>query len=666
MNADVRGSETWCAVTRYFELAYAPGQGRPADLTGVAVRPGSDEIIATATIYGALDRPVNRVIVRVREGGTFERLSDPAGDSCAASWSPDGARLAFLSARFPGSDHSLFVQQGTEFDRIGVSGAVEHYSWAPTSDALILQVAERGAEKSGAEGSGNRPGGADSTGWLPTVRGAGARDPRRALWAVPAGTTEARRVAAELNVWEIAWSGTDRVVAVASRESDESAWYSAGLYEIDLVTGTYEQLYTSERQLGRPAGSPDGTRTAVVAAHCSDRGVIAGTLLVIDRAGAVETVDTAAVDVTTTRWLDADRLVYAGVRGLDSVVGVYDRTARRTRELLVTAAGLGDLYRPDAYVGADESVVAIEQDYRTPARILRCASSGAKVLARLDAPDGLRAQIGECAPVAWRSSDGCLVEGLFVAPRGDGPHPLVVYLHGGPIWSFRDRWLGSNPVIGLLASRGYAVLCPNPRGSSGRGREFVEAVLGAPGRVDCADILAGIDDLVARGMIDAERVGIMGGSYGGYLSSWLITQDRRFKAAVPVSPATHWRTLRYTSSIPAFVTAMVGSAAWETGGVYDALSPLMHAAAARTPCLNVAGALDLCTPASEALQFHRALIEAGTESALVVYPHEGHGVRTFPAVVDFCTRTLDWFERFMPANAVQANPTPSLAATGGS
>ena len=133
------------------------------------------------------------------------------------------------------------------------------------------------------------------------------------------------------------------------------------------------------------------------------------------------------------------------------------------------------------------------------------------------------------------------------------------------------------------------------------------------------------------------------------MSSWLVTQDSRWAAAVPVSPVTNWYSQHSTSNIPYFDQIFLDSDPADPGGRHHSRSPVMAAHRASTPCLNIAGALDRCTPATQAQEFHQALLEHGVESQLVVYPQEGHGVRSFPALIDFCTRVVDWFGSHMPA-----------------
>ncbi|WP_231703017.1 alpha/beta hydrolase family protein [Tsukamurella asaccharolytica] len=170
------------------------------------------------------------------------------------------------------------------------------------------------------------------------------------------------------------------------------------------------------------------------------------------------------------------------------------------------------------------------------------------------------------------------------------------------------------------------------------------------GGSDTHDYLSGIDALVAAGVADPDRVGVTGASYGGYISSWLITQDQRFAAAVPMAPVTNWYSQHLTSNIPFFDRIFLGDDPYAAGGRYHGRSPVMFAHRVRTPTLQTTGLEDRCTPPGQATEFHNALLEAGVPSVCVTYPTEGHGIKGLPALVDQCTRMLDWFDRHMPAN----------------
>jgi dipeptidyl aminopeptidase/acylaminoacyl peptidase len=168
---------------------------------------------------------------------------------------------------------------------------------------------------------------------------------------------------------------------------------------------------------------------------------------------------------------------------------------------------------------------------------------------------------------------------------------------------------------------------------------------------DAGDIQAGIDALIERGLVDPERVGVMGGSYGGFMTTWLVTQTDRFAAAVAVSPVTDWYSQHYTSNLSHWDHIILADDPGSAGGQYFQRSPIMHVGRAHTPTLLTAGLQDRCTPPGQAVEFHQALLEHGGESELALYPDEGHGVRKFPAIIDYCTRVVEWFGRHMPARA---------------
>jgi dipeptidyl aminopeptidase/acylaminoacyl peptidase len=248
---------------------------------------------------------------------------------------------------------------------------------------------------------------------------------------------------------------------------------------------------------------------------------------------------------------------------------------------------------------------------------------------------------GHLRAVSWHAPDGAAIDGLLVLPPGDGPHPLVTYVHGGPVWAWRSRWSMGYAYTLLLARHGYAVLHPNPRGSSGRGEAFRAEVLGDLGGAECDDLLSGLDHLVTTGIADPARLGLFGGSHGGFVATWLVTQTDRFAAAVPYCPVTDWGFQRLTSNDQAAQDHLLAGR--------PGRDPLAHAAAVTTPTLVLTGSRDLITPASQGLAFHRAVAETGTPTGYVEYPLEGHGVRTFPAQIDFSARLLGWFDHFMTA-----------------
>jgi dipeptidyl aminopeptidase/acylaminoacyl peptidase len=235
------------------------------------------------------------------------------------------------------------------------------------------------------------------------------------------------------------------------------------------------------------------------------------------------------------------------------------------------------------------------------------------------------------------------IDGFLHLPPGQGPFPLVMMIHGGPTMRWTPRSLLESPLQAALADRGFAQFMPNPRGSTGRGQAFAASILHDVGGRDALDLLEGVDSLIERGLADPGALYVTGVSYGGFMTSWLVTMDSRFKAAAAVSPITDWASQRLTSDLPTFNDLYIGRP--EAGDP----SPIRFADRVQTEMLMIAGAKDQCTPPAQAEEFHRAVRLAGGASTLVVYPQEGHGISANPAaMIDHIARVIGVFEKHPP------------------
>ena len=652
---DIRGSNTWERVEQHFRRLHDPALGAPHRLLEPCTSADGSKIAATGFVYDKLEGLPRQAVFLV-DGTELRPVSAPYASSCHPRLSPDGTSLAFLSDRAEQGRFQLLLLRSGSLSEAEttpeVPGTVEYCYWSPDATKVLLGVAGLGADLAGGQGSGTtyRPTD-DLPAWLPRVDSGPSVESWRSLWIYELASGTVRRLSPEgSNTWEAQWLGSDSVVAVTSTSPDEGAWYSARLHRLD-VTGDAppSEVFRSEVQLGLPAGSPGGSHIAVVEAVCSDRWVVAGDLLVGASGGQLEQVDTAGVDVTATQWIDDLRLGVLGVRGLETVALVYDVGSEKTTELWTsTESSCGTRY-PEGSWTADGRVVLIEEGYNRPQRVVLIGdSTESRASVAHAGTDYLLSVAGTAEAVTWTAPDGLRLEGLLCKPEGEGPFPLIVNIHGGPVWAFRNLWSLFYAWTPLLVAQGYAVLNPNPRGSAGRGQDFARMVFGDMGGADTWDFTSAVDHRVERGVADPARVGLIGVSYGGYMSSWLVTQDQRWAAAVPVSPVTNWYSQHFTSNIPYFDALFLDSDPEVTGKFHDR-SPVAHASRVRTPCLNIAGSLDRCTPPTQAQEFHQALLEHGVESVLVIYPQEGHGVRSMPALIDFCSRVVDWFDRHMSA-----------------
>jgi dipeptidyl aminopeptidase/acylaminoacyl peptidase len=196
-----------------------------------------------------------------------------------------------------------------------------------------------------------------------------------------------------------------------------------------------------------------------------------------------------------------------------------------------------------------------------------------------------------------------------------------------------------------MAANGFAILLPNPRGSYGRGLRFAEANVGDMGGGDFSDILAGVDHCLAMGIFDPKRVYIMGGSYGGFMTAWAVTQTDRFRAAIMQWGISNWLSFHGTSDVSLWDSGQYRSDPYGPDSLQHRFSPITHVKQVKTPTLIVNGGDDTACPPSQSHEFFRALKERGVETELVIYPGEGHGLTQRAHVLDALNRYLDWFKK---------------------
>ena len=198
-----------------------------------------------------------------------------------------------------------------------------------------------------------------------------------------------------------------------------------------------------------------------------------------------------------------------------------------------------------------------------------------------------------------------------------------------------------------LAARGYAVLLPNPRGSTGRGAAFTRSNRYDFGGGDYEDIMAGVDHLIAEGIADPDRLGVCGWSYGGFMTAWVVGQTDRFKAAVAGAPPTNWVSKIGTTDIGPANAWNIGLVHQEPDQVWER-SPIRYVGKVTTPTLLVGGDADKRVPITQAQEFHWGLKGAGVETELVIYPRQKHGFHERAHQLDLAQRVCDWFARFIP------------------
>lgn len=348
---------------------------------------------------------------------------------------------------------------------------------------------------------------------------------------------------------------------------------------------------------------------------------------------------------------DADGSAFVLVaQGLDSWIGRLDPASGEIERLTDLPGGAWALD-----VSRGGRTVAVCRSLPTDQANVWAGAMGGDLRRLTDLnPEQRDLPVGAQERLSWDAADGLIIEGLLVLPAGasreDAPFPLMTLVHGGPYGRYEDSFQLSWMRWGQwLAAVGYAVLLPNPRGGMGRGHDFADRVAGTVGQEDWADVQAGIDHLVARGVADPERLGIGGWSQGGFMTAWAVGQTARFKLGIMGAGVSDWGMMVATSDLPHFEAMLGGSTGWEGPGPHrhDALSPISYAHRVATPMLILHGADDERVPVSQGRFFARALRELGVANELVVYPREGHLIRERNHQIDLLRRVRDWVSRWL-------------------
>jgi dipeptidyl aminopeptidase/acylaminoacyl peptidase len=590
--------------------------------------------------------------------GTATQLTHGPNEDALPAYSPVDDRLAFASDRIVQGKLDLFLLEQGEARPLGkIPGTVEDLRWSPDGRSIFVLAADRGLD-------GGATNGAVRIWWGGTEDPAvtNATDAKRRLFRVNVADGATAEVGPkDYTVWEFDLLG-DGAIALISEDASERGWYHTKIARLDFAQRKADILHRSPWQLQSVAASPSGKKVAFLEGWSSDRGLVAGEMRVLDLAsGRVASVAAKEQSsVTSIQWRDAERLWFAGWSRLGTVYGVVKLDG--TFEWTGTE---------DAVIGANSFNAAIvpKSDGSAIAAIRDAVNAPPEIIFKQTGPGSnadwqkitaLNGEVFKGFPypevrhAQWRGRDGLALEALVLLPQGaKGPLPTIVDIHGGPSWA--TRW-ASNPGYALpYAAAGYAVFLPNYRGNAGWGQQFGRMNIGDPGGEEFQDILAGIDWCVAQGFTDGDKLGVTGGSYGGYMTAWAVATTHRFKAAVMVSGICNQVSCHYSCNhdFHEFINGGPMKEAKFRAVAVDR-SPLTRLDKPTTPTLIIHGIEDRCTPLGQGQEFYSALLERGCESELVAYPREGHGNRERLHKIDAWRRSVAWFDRFLRPDRVTA------------
>ncbi len=543
-------------------------------------------------------------------------------------WSPDSRSLAFLSNR--DDKTQIYVMRADGGESIKLTDGkndVTDFVWSPDSQQIAFLAGEPKTEAEEKKITDKND-----------ARVVDRDDKPARLWVIDLASRKPRQVTkAPWRIEQVAWSA-DAVIVKASDRPEVEQWIDQ-IYRVTLADGTITPLAKQAGPFGSLQMSRDGTQVAYVASRGD--GPSPHDLYSVPMAGG------AAKNLTAA---SLDRPVQQYIWGPGSAI-----------DLLVQNG-----FRSELYTLRDGAVKRLLPDFEPSITSMAVSDQGTIALAagshnqlpELWISDGKAARRvskfntswGEIALrpieiIQYASFDRKKIEAAVFRPSPvtGAKRAGVVLVHGGPTgaWSDRfDRWAQ------LLVARGYVVISPNIRGSSGYGSAFIESNRKDWGGGDFKDVMAAADWLVTNANVDPERIGIGGWSYGGYMSMWAITQTNRFHAAVAGAGLSDLAGEYGTEQGPEYDEWFYGLP-YENLEVFQKSSPITYVKNAKTPTLILQGEQDSTDPPAQSQQLYRGLKRYGVITELVMYPREPHSFREEKHQLDLLERMLAWFDRFL-------------------
>jgi len=456
---------------------------------------------------------------------------------------------------------------------------------------------------------------------------------------------------------EPSWSADSHRIAFAALPTTMARDDRADVYIVAAAGGTPEKITPNPGSDANPVWSPDGSTIAFTSGPTTDKPLPDGTmpahigndhLMLYDvKMHTTRDASSAAFDLSPgpVRWsADSKWLLFSsGVRTARDVFTYELATRKYARLTQDRVASVGSISK-------DRIALVMESSSEPPEIYLAEHTFNAPRKLTDTNPHTRAFALGKTETISWKS-DGLTIEGVLLKPvnyQEGKRYPLLVVAHGGPSGAFVDNYrVGYGDGSQNWAGEGWAVLYPNPRGSTNYGEKFEQANMQDWGGGDYRDIMTGVDAVIAKGIADPEKLAFQGWSYGGYMTCWVVSQTTRFKAAMMGAGLTSLVSMYGTNDIPnVMIPYFGGTPSKETNPLYMERSGITYADRVTTPLLILHGASDARVPIGQPMEFYRALKDRGKTVELVFYPREGHGFQEYYHQLDRMQRQHDWIARY--------------------
>ncbi len=577
------------------------------------------------------------------DGSGRRQLTQGDKGVSAPAWASDGKSIFFASDRSGKRNYFRLPVEGGEAEKLtDWKGVLGQYRNSPDGRFLAFAATEedKDLEKRRKEKL--------------DFRVIGEKPPRQGLWVLElkeVGATAKSLMKGDFHVTSFDWSPDGKTIAVERRNTSEpNEAYSADVLEVDVATGTTRQIAATSAFESDPVYSPDGRYIALQrrmkkSSHDAER---------------IALYARASGEIRELPATPNDNPQVAGWAPDSKSLVVFEPKGTRSAIYRLPVDGpLTNLYLPNAGLFTGVRMNDAGTHYGFPAQSLDkpveafvMASGGEPVQvssanAGLDLPAVAKSEV-----ITWKGKDGLSIEGILTYPLGykAGTNaPLILNIHGGPSGVFAESFVGAGGLypVATFASKGFAVLRPNPRGSTAYGAAFRNRVDQDWGGLDFQDIELGVNQVISMGVADPGKMCVMGWSYGGYMTAWTVTQTTRYKCAAIGAGITNHVSMYGTQDIPAVYEDYFGGPPWELPDIYKKSSPMNYIQNVRTPTLILHGENDPRVPPTQGYEFHTALKRRNVPVKMIVYPRTLHGPNEPKFTQNIMEQHLAWAEMYL-------------------